>query len=797
MFDDPSGRRWRRVRTFLVVGVVAALVLAGLGFTWSVTAPGQQRLSEATMLQTRPAIDPPPVVGSGPVQRVLGVERGPDGVWAVDPLTRERVQRFTDEEARTIGSSTNVTLLTGYDGGPEKTIALTFDDGPDPIVTPELLDVLSAEQVPATFFVIGKNVVKNPEIARRIVAEGHTLGGHTMTHPDLTGVPQWRSNYELASTERLIRATTGVATNVWRQPYDGGQLMDDAASVNTILAAEQQGYRHAGYDFDTKDWQVDARPGATAADIPLPDFSDQDHITVLLHDAGGPHREITVAYVRDYLIPAARENGFTFTAMHVDNVALAEANTPVAVGIADRTVLAITKALYVWPNTVMFGLFAFSVVLAVAAAVLNIVLAVRRRRSEARIRAAEESSVPRLVDVSVLLAAYNEEKVIERTLRAVLASHYPIREIMVVDDGSTDSTAERVRALAATDERIRLAQQPNRGKSAALNHGLRLVRGCMVVTIDADTLVTPQTIAEAARVFARDTEGRVGVVAGAIRVGNHRTNILTRWQALEYVTQVGIDRAAQAALQAIAIVPGACAAWRREAIIAAGGFKTDNLAEDAELALTMHELGWKVDQADAAVSYTEAPTSVDDLLKQRVRWTYGIMQAMWKHRGLLGDRRHPGLGFYVFPMYVLGQFVPFLFLPGTVVVTFLLLQSGAWLLVAGFFVGFVVYQLLLSSIAVRLQDADPRQLWIVPLYRLIYEPMRAYLLYATALCAVKGVRVRWNRVTRTGTVHEDMLAHDDVLRQDQVAVHPVPAPVRQGPTPVRGDQSLVPAGARP
>jgi biofilm PGA synthesis N-glycosyltransferase PgaC len=277
-----------------------------------------------------------------------------------------------------------------------------------------------------------------------------------------------------------------------------------------------------------------------------------------------------------------------------------------------------------------------------------------------------------------------------------------------------------------------------------------------VVTIDADTIITPTTVTNLLRRYERDAEGRIGAVAGVVRVGNFGTNLLTRWQALEYVTQIGVDRAAQASLDAIAIVPGACTAWRREALLEAGGFKTDNLAEDADLALTMHGLGWRVEQDDAAYAFTEAPETLDDLLKQRVRWTYGIMQAMWKHRRLLFSRRHPGLGFYVYPQYLVSQLIPFVFLPMTVVVTITSMENGGWLQILAFFGAFVVYQMIMSLLAVKLMDEDRDLLRIVPLYRVIYEPLRAYLLYATVFSALKGVQMRWNRVHRTGTVEESL-----------------------------------------
>lgn len=751
IFADPSGRRWRQLRTILITASVAALILASVALGPGLISPWSKDVTAATHLVVSEKITETPTVGTGPVQRVLEVQRSGDQVWGSDPETGDKVHQFTEADIRTIGDASHVTYLSGYDVLPARTVSLTFDDGPDPVVTAQLLDVLSSQHVPATFFVIGKDVARYPQIIQRMVSEGHIVGGHTMNHPDLALIPHWRDVYELVSTDRIIRATAGVATKLWRMPYDNGGLADLGPSVNAILSAEKLGYLHAGYDFDTTDWAIDPQSTATAADIPLPDFTSADHITILMHDSGGPDREKTVAYVRDYLIPAAQAHGYTFTTLAASNGALASANVAVTPSWADKATLVLTKALYVWPSYVMFDLFLFSVIITAAVGLLNAVLALVRRRREHRLNALSPTPSSR-IPVTVLLAAYNERKVIERTLRAVLASDYPIREVIVVDDGSTDGTASIVDRLMAEDARIRLIQQPNAGKSGALNNGLTAARGDVVVTIDADTIVTPTTVMNLLRRFDRDSEERIGAVAGVVRVGNFRTNLLTRWQALEYVTQIGVDRAAQAVLNAIAIVPGACTAWRREAILEAGGFKTDNLAEDADLALTMHRCGWRVEQDDEAYAFTEAPDTLDDLLKQRVRWTYGIMQAMWKHRRLLFSRRHPGLGFYVYPQYLITQLVPFIFIPMTIVATITALESGGWLEVLAFFGAFIVYQMVMSLLAVKLMDEDLDLLRIVPLYRVIYEPLRAYLLYATVISALKGVRMRWNRVNRTGSV---------------------------------------------
>ena len=203
----------------------------------------------------------------------------------------------------------------------------------------------------------------------------------------------------------------------------------------------------------------------------------------------------------------------------------------------------------------------------------------------------------------------------------------------------------------------------NTGKAGALNAGLEKASNEIIVTLDADTLLIPETVGYLVRHLAADSTGRLGAVAGVLRVGNRRRNLLTRWQALEYLTQIGVERAAQDTLGAISIVPGACAAWRKTAIQQVGGYTDVTLAEDCDLSLSLHRAGWRVTQDDEAFAFTEAPETADALLNQRVRWTFGSLQAIWKNRDMLFRSRYGLLGWYVLPQHALAIIIPLVFLP--------------------------------------------------------------------------------------------------------------------------------------
>ena len=306
-----------------------------------------------------------------------------------------------------------------------------------------------------------------------------------------------------------------------------------------------------------------------------------------------------------------------------------------------------------------------------------------------------------------------------------------------------------------------------------------------MVTLDADTILARHTITNLVRHFALDCAGTLGAVAGVVRVGNRTRNLLTRWQALEYLTQIGVERSAHDALGAISIVPGACAAWRKEAITGVGGYSSTTLAEDCDLSLSLHRAGWRITQDDQAPAYTEAPEDVDSLLAQRIRWTYGTLQAIYKHRTLLFDRRHGWLGWFVLPNYVLSIVVPVVFLPFVVIMGVVLVREQGPAVLGMYFMIFLAVHMIIASVGLMLMRERPHHLLVVPVYRIVFEPLRAYLLYTSVLMALKGVRAGWNKLQRTGSmdaVFDSVDSADAVIDlRDVPAQHGAPSRVTIDP----------------
>jgi cellulose synthase/poly-beta-1,6-N-acetylglucosamine synthase-like glycosyltransferase/peptidoglycan/xylan/chitin deacetylase (PgdA/CDA1 family) len=741
VFFDPSGKRWYRILATLVVllalaaGAVSWIVPQALAQPWE--RPLHQESGYPRELIATGDQENIPLLGdaSNPFSRIGLVEETEAGTVLRSPFSEDVFRVLTDEERELVGDSPYV--MERFGELPEKQLMLTFDDGPDATYTGEILDVLSAEGVPATFFSVGTNVVGHPELFQRIVREGHMVGNHTMTHTTAWD-DDLRNREELIGTDRAMRSVGSYATHLFRLPTG-----DPDNKALPILEAQQLGYLHVDFDYDTHDWE--AAPGET---VDLPALDGEGHI-VLMHDGGGD-RTATVAALKE-LITEAKAQGYTFSTLApiVPEGYLPAADTePVLAD--DATALAVA-GLTVAPDVVMTWLFWFGIGSLTLMSALYVVLALIGHRRQTR-RAWPELPEDRLPLVSVILPVFNEEPVIARTLAALRASDYPNLEVIAVDDGSTDRTLAIMREHAASWPALTVITQPNGGKSIASNHGIMAARGEIVVTLDGDTLFEPQTVRMFARHFyAQDAKRPVGAVAGHVKVGN-RTGLLTMWQSLEYISGICVTRMGEGVAGAISIVPGACAAWRKEALQAAGGYSHDTLAEDADLTMTLQKLGWAVVQENRAVAWTEAPMTVRGLAKQRLRWTYGNLQALWKHAGMLFRPRYGFLGMVALPYTLLATLVPLVFLPLTVLMAGINLAAGNWQPIAAFAAFVLAIHAVICVLAIRMVGESWTHLLVVPVYRIIYEPLRAYLLYASLLQALRGRMIGWYKPERTNSV---------------------------------------------
>ena len=629
---------------------------------------------------------------------------------------------------------------------PAGTIALTFDDGPDPVWTPQILDVLSEHGVPATFFVVGSQVARNPDIARRMVAEGHQLGVHTFTQPDVAELPAWRRRAEYTQTEMAITHATGRGTRLLRLPYSSGVDALDDRNWQLTDEASRLGFVSVFSDTDSRDW---ARPGVDAIVRNSTPHNGAGAV-VLLHDAGGDRSETVAAL--DRLIPQLRARGYRFTTVsgtphEMTRAAATDRRGPPAdpASVA-RDWRAAAVVWSVQAADALVSLF-WGVLLVVGAlTLLRTVLLCGYAIGHARRRRRPTWSWGDEVteQVSVIVPAWNEREGIVGTVESLVASTHDV-EVVVVDDASTDGTAAEVEKLKLPG--VRVVRVPKGGKAAALNTGIALSKNPIVVMVDADTVVEPDAVHRLVQPFADPT---VGAVAGNVKVGNRR-RMVARGQHIEYVIGFNLDRRLYERFDCIPTVPGALGGFRRLAVQTAGGVTDDTLAEDTDLTIALHRAGWRVVYTDDARSWTEAPATVGQLWRQRYRWSYGTMQALWKHRGGLRDPGRPGrFGRHGLPVLALFTVVLPLLAPLVDIFALygLLFLDRSETVLAWSAV--MLLQVLTAVLAFRLDRESLRPLWALPLQQVVYRQLMYLVLLHSMVTAVSGGRLRWQKLNRTG-----------------------------------------------
>lgn len=677
------------------------------------------------------------------VQRPVMVSEGEGELLRVGHAPADGRREITLEgDRRTIGDAVYAAVPRsfflerfGHDLG--RRVALTFDDGPDPVWTPEILRVLRKERVPATFFIVGDQAEHFPRLLRRIYDEGHLIGNHTFTHPEFEAISPAGQLVELNLAQRVIQTTTGHSTALFRSPYNTDTTPDRAPVLRGLGAVTGAGYITVGADIDSGDYR---KPGVEGIVTNVVTGLRQTGANIVVfHDAGGDRRQTVEALER--LIPMLRGDGYEFVGvdrlMGVSREAVMSGLQPV-----ERAVT-VSGALLVWLRTwgwkILEGLFLAATTVAIAR-ILFVGYFALKLRQQAPVTVS--SFQP---PVAVIVPAFNEARVIRRTLGTLLASDYPHLRILVVDDGSTDDTAAIVADMARSDPRMRVVSKPNGGKHSALNLGFRAVEEEFIVTIDADTLVPPRTIG---RLIAPFADARVDAVCGNVQVGNVR-NLLTAFQDVEYVTSQNYDRRAFDVLNCISVVPGATGAWRRSTVLGVGGYSPETLTEDADLTLSLLGAGGRIVYAPEARSVTEAPEGPQPLFRQRFRWSFGSLQCLWKHRQRLG---YGTLGCVALPNMLIFQVLfPLLSPLGDAILLWSLLRGELGAVAAGYCT-FVILDLVASSIAFRLDRHPVRRLGVVLIQRLYYRQFMYLVTIKAVIAALRGGRHGWNKLERRATV---------------------------------------------
>jgi cellulose synthase/poly-beta-1,6-N-acetylglucosamine synthase-like glycosyltransferase/peptidoglycan/xylan/chitin deacetylase (PgdA/CDA1 family)/spore germination protein YaaH len=647
-------------------------------------------------------------------------------------------------------------LIHGYTIGDRKKIALTFDDGPQEKYTPKILDILQETHTPATFFVIGRNILHNQKILKRAVVEGHDIGNHTYTHANISQISATALSIELASTKRLIETSTGRSTLLFRAPFGVGTLPTMLNEIKPIFSITHSGYYTVGVKIDPQDW---TKPGADIiAKRVIEQVHHYDSNVISLHDGGGNRQQTVDALPK--IIAALTQEGYQFVSlsqlMNIDrNVLMPVQASSWHLFFSRVNFKLLQVGGYIIPIIYLLGI----VIVMLRFLVLALLSVYQKQAAKSQAEAPADNDQ---FSLAVIVPGYNESYSIYATVLSLLKAKHPKSfEIIVVNDGSTDDTLEILQQNLGDNPLVKILTQENAGKASALNYGISQTHADFVTIIDGDTLIHPDTLIHLMHPLHNP---KVGAVAGNVRVINH-TNLMAKWQVLEYATGQSLDRRALSVLDAVVVVPGALGCWRRKALLDAGGFTTDTLAEDADMTIKLKKLGYRIAVAKDADAYTQVPETVRGFLRQRFRWMYGTYQVVWKHLDAFFKPRYGTLAFIALPNLFLVHVILPLIAPFTdLVFVFTLLTLGLNLLfghsftpddffylksVALYYLIFTSMDLLTTLLAFVLDGKEKKRylIWLIP-QRFFYKQLIYFVAFQSIIAALQGKKVGWGRMIR-------------------------------------------------
>jgi len=640
--------------------------------------------------------------------------------------------------------------------GPGHKIILTFDDGPSADYTPQILSILEKANVTATFFVIGLNVERNIPLLKRIYNDGYEIGNHTFTHHNIALMSPQRAELEMKSTRLLIESITGHSTILFRAPYNADSEPQTYEELEPIARSKKDNYISVGESIDPNDWEIGVSADSIVArTIRLAEATNAS--IILLHDAGGDTREQTVLAL-PRIIDYFKKRGCVFTSI-ADLMGKTRAEVmpllpPSKDGWMRRLNFFFAEAAY-WGGQILFALFIVGIFLSVGRMVLMAILAGINKKKEEKQVFIPIWPANKMPLVSIIVPAYNEEINAVRTVNSLLMQDYPNMQVVFVDDGSKDSTYATVSEVFKNIPNVKVYTKPNGGKASALNVGIAQADSEFVVCIDADTQLKTDAVTQLMQKFTSDD---VAAVAGNVKVGNE-INMITKWQSIEYITSQNFDRRAFALLDCITVVPGAIGAFRKSAVIEAGGLTTDTLAEDCDLTMRLHRIGYKVRNCNDALSYTEAPETMKQFMKQRFRWSFGVIQCFWKHRDAVFNPKYKNFGMVAMPNILIFQMIlPFLAPLADLILVLSLVAYGFGLIPASilhiviYYIIFTLVDVAGAALAFAFEKEDYKKLiWMIP-QRLVYRQLMYYIIIKSFSKAIKGELQGWGALKRTGNV---------------------------------------------
>lgn len=677
-------------------------------------------------------------IGEGEILDVLATPK--PGLIKTELDTQNKL--ITEEVYQSMPS---IFVVKKYGNKPGK-VVLTFDDGPDPEYTPRILSILEKEHVPASFFMIGINAENNIPLVKRIFNSGYEIGNHTFTHPNMADVNRRRAVLELNATRLLLECITGHTTILFRAPFNADSEPETMQELIPVALSKEYNYLTIGESIDPNDWE----PNSTADSIFVRVVRQRENGNIiLLHDAGGNRNPTIEALPR--IIKYFKSRGDTFTTIG-DLINEKKENlmpkVPKSKGYYLIQLNYYTAEFGFWGGRVLFALFIVCIILSVARILILAYFATKEYIKE------KKENIPPLPGsplVSIIVPAYNEEVNAVKAVANLLSSNYGNFNIIFVDDGSKDTTYKIVSEAFASNPKVKVYTKENGGKASALNYGISVSEGEYVLCIDADTNLLPNALELLVRHFADEN---VGAVAGNVKVGNE-VNILTKWQSIEYITSQNFDRNAFANVNAITVVPGAIGIFRKAAIEDAGGFTSDTFAEDCDLTIRILKAGYVIKNENKAIALTEAPETLRMFLKQRFRWTFGVMQSFWKNRDALFNAQYKTLGWVALPNILIFQILIPVIAPLADFFMVIGILTGYGGLIFKYYALFMLIDVAVAILAFYFEKENIRKLiWLIP-QRLVYRWLMLYILYKSIRRAIKGELQSWGVLKRTGNIQEN------------------------------------------
>jgi len=706
------------------------------------------------------------IEGEGDIMRVTGLPQTGKRTITVDADEKDPRKKLIIDEHMDVYPRTYTVEYYGYH---PNQVSISFDDGPDPKWTPRILDILKQKNVKGTFMLIGAEAAENIGLMQRLFHEGNEIGNHTYTHPDISEISPQALDFQVSLTERLFASKLGVQPLYFRPPYDIDEEPETDDQAAPIVPIQNKGYIVIGNKIDTDDWNEHPRKSpqeitqSVLNQLQIMKTKPQFRGSVILMHDGGGDRSATLAAL-PVLIDSLRAHGYTIV--------------PVSALMGKTTAevmpkLTFPQFLRAIPDSVAFSgveiigrfivmvFFVGDIVMGARLLLIGLLAVIDRLRKPHG--KASPGFNPR---VAVLIPAYNEDTVIVRTIRSVLNSDYKNLHVIVIDDGSTDRTAEVAREAYGAEiaaGRVQVLSKVNGGKAAALNYALDRLTEEIYIGIDADTVIATDAIS---KLIPHFEDPRIGAMAGNAKVGN-RVNLWTRWQALEYITSQNFERRALDLFHVVTVVPGAIGAWRTAPVKAAGGYPINTVAEDADLTMNLLEQGYRVDYEDRSLAFTEAPINAKGLMRQRFRWSFGTLQAVWKHRAAFV--RNPAMGLFALPNILVFQmllplvspFIDMMFLWG--IGNYFVdrhyhpeaASSASFEKLLVFFLGFLIIDFVTSSVAFSLERRHPANkgdgwlLFHIWLQRFAYRQVFSIVLFKTIKRAIDGKPFNWDKIQRT------------------------------------------------